>query len=598
MGINNIFCIILHSVFNAYILVMMKKCYLITVLSIITSISKLSAQSTNLSIEDESMHTLERMETLFGSFDNELFLTTKGVSRKDVAAFFYSQRTDKQSGYYSNVDMKLANDAIANSGEWIPPTGNGAYANKKPLLNTIYATKNDFLSYNKNHSYFSINPVLNLTGYYESSDNSSNILNGGKSQLGIGFEARGKYKDWLGFDVMYLGQRESPVSFFANYIEQQQAFPGIGNYTRTINGTNINYAYSFLRANVYIPIVKNHIDLSLGYDQQFIGDGYRSLMLSNFSGNALYAKIRTKVWKFQYQNLFLKYDAQNIYKGYTGPTVENKYAAIHHLGINIFPWLNVGLFESVIFGRTDHYEFGYMNPVIFYRAIERSMGSPDKLIIGVNAKAIIANRVKMYGQFIINEFTAKEFFSGSGYWGNKWGAQLGLHYFDALGITNFDIQLEGNAVRPYTYAAQQKLDAQTLSNYSHHNMALAHPLGAGFLEGLVRLKYRPGLNWSIALNAMAYRQGRDIYPTENNGNNILLDYNVNVPKMTGIGMINGAPVTTILTDLNVSYQIWPGLYADLGGAYRVQQTATETISSMYGYFGVRMNLARRNYAVF
>ena len=31
--------------------------------------------------------------------------------------------------------------------------------------------------------------------------------------------------------------------------------------------------------------------------------------------------------------------------------IDRKYAAMHHLSMNVTKWLNIGLFESVIFGR-------------------------------------------------------------------------------------------------------------------------------------------------------------------------------------------------------------------------------------------------------
>ena len=85
-------------------------------------------------------------------------------------------------------------------------------------------------------------------------------------------------------------------------------------------------------------------------------------------------------------------------------------------------------------------DFAY--PVIFYRSIEQQSGSFDNSVAGFDVKANIKHAVQLYGQFLLDEFTAKEFFSHDGYWANKWALQLGGKYFDAFTIKNFDLQAE------------------------------------------------------------------------------------------------------------------------------------------------------------
>ena len=49
-----------------------------------------------------------------------------------------------------------------------------------------------------------------------------------------------------------------------------------------------------------------YIDVAFGYDKNFIGNGYRSLFLSDFGNNNLFLKLNTRIWKFNYQNLFME----------------------------------------------------------------------------------------------------------------------------------------------------------------------------------------------------------------------------------------------------------------------------------------------------
>jgi hypothetical protein len=42
----------------------------------------------------------------------------------------------------------------------------------------------------------------------------------------------------------------------------------------------------------------------LGHGQHFIGNGYRSLLLSDFGTYAFYLKLSARVWRLHYQTLF------------------------------------------------------------------------------------------------------------------------------------------------------------------------------------------------------------------------------------------------------------------------------------------------------
>ena len=53
-----------------------------------------------------------------------------------------------------------------------------------------------------------------------------------------------------------------------------------------------------------------YLDFQFGYDKNFIGNGYRSLFLSDFGNSYLFLKINTRIWKFNYLNLFMELTPQ------------------------------------------------------------------------------------------------------------------------------------------------------------------------------------------------------------------------------------------------------------------------------------------------
>src|SRR5690606_14497165 len=173
------------------------------------------------------------------------------------------------------------------------------------------------------------------------------------------------------FSTFLTENQERGPQFFQEHIKETRAVPGVGFY-KPFKTTAVDY----FDARGYITFnAAKFIDFQAGYDKNFIGNGYRSLFLSDWGNANLFLKINTRIWKLNYQNLFMELMPQFVKKG--DSLLDRKYAAMHHLSINVTKWLNVGFFEGVIFGRTNRFDFQYLNPLIFYRHIEGTVGSPD-----------------------------------------------------------------------------------------------------------------------------------------------------------------------------------------------------------------------------
>jgi hypothetical protein len=570
----------LHGFFN-YQYRMVKHATLFCFILMSLSFS-LWAQQTYVPAADDEYHLADRLETKSGSFSNDLFLTVRPSSRQQLFDFFSEEKVSGFNGRFTNVDNFNINRALSISGEWAQPNSDGAIASRQSL-GPFYQKQSDAIYVNRQNFFFVANPILSLQGIYEQ-PNKKMLWNSTQ-----GIEMRTRIADKVGAYLQLAHTYEEPVSFFDDYIVQKGAVPNIGPYKRSGNG----YQYLQLRGYADIALIKDHINVSAGYDRQSVGDGYRSLFISDFSAPVPFVKINTKVWRLNYQNLYMALTPQQP----SNPALRGgkyKYVSAHHLSVNITRWLNIGLFESVTFSRDGHFEIGYMNPVIFYRAVERGLGSPDKVALGINAKAIPVTNVQLYGQFLINEFTAKEFFSNRGYMHNKWGAQLGFKYFDAFTIANLDVQAEVNMIRPYTYQHYSE------ANYTNYNQPFAHPLGAGFREVVALARYQPIPRLSIDARFLYYRQGVDT-GISNVGSNPLLSYREQTNNRYGINMINGVPVDCYGVHLNVAYEFRPRLYVEVGAAHRRYNNPSNLqpeSNTTYYYGGIRLNIARRDYNQF
>jgi hypothetical protein len=267
-----------------------------------------------------------------------------------------------------------------------------------------------------------------------------------------------------------------------------------------------------------------------------------------------------------------------------------KYATIHHLDFALTKWLNVGVFEGVVFGREDHFEFGYLNPVIFYRSVEQQNGSFDNALAGLDVKANLFGTAQVYGQLLLDEFKLSELKNDRGWWANKIGYQLGAKYIDAFGLPNLDLQAEFNLVRPFTYSHRD-----STANYTHYNQPLAHVLGANFKEFLVGARYQPAPRWTIEAKGFAYSRGLDP-DSASFGSNIFLP---NVPPyrtneygyFTGSGLAN----KVMYGNLYLGYELFPNFFIEVDGTYRKETIGTNTVSTMIVNGGIRWNMTRREF---
>ena len=117
-----------------------------------------------------------------------------------------------------------------------------------------------------------------------------------------GVTARGVIANRIGFSTTITDNQERGPLFFQSRVNNFHAVPGVGFY-KTFKTTG----YDYFDARGYVTFnATKYIDFQFGYDKNFIGDGYRSLFLSDFGDSYLFLKINTKIWKFNYQNLFME----------------------------------------------------------------------------------------------------------------------------------------------------------------------------------------------------------------------------------------------------------------------------------------------------
>ncbi|MFT7118185.1 MAG: hypothetical protein ACI9IZ_001314 [Nonlabens sp.] len=262
-----------------------------------------------------------------------------------------------------------------------------------------------------------------------------------------------------------------------------------------------------------------YFDLQLGHGQHFIGDGYRSLVLSDNSQPFPYFKLNAKFWKLDYTVLYTS--LRDVRSEVTADdSFRTKYMTHHYLSWNATKRLNIGLFESVLWQDDNQrgFDFNYVNPVIFYQSVELQTGSRGgNALLGFTAKYKFSDRLTGYGQLTIDEFSGASVVSGDGSYQNKSAYQLGMKWQNAFKVPNLMMQLEYNRVRPYTYSHNS-----VVLNYGNSNQALAHPWGANFYEAILIGRYTKDRWYGIA-KAIYGERGYDILQ---NGDNAFYGGNI------------------------------------------------------------------------
>ncbi len=386
------------------------------------------------------------------------------------------------------------------------------------------------------------------------------------------------------FSQLRIGYQSGSLSHYELNSNYKRPFaPGFGYLNDSLKST-----YSkLLFEGIFSYRFNKYFVLSSGIDRNFFGDGYRSLWLSDYAPAYPFMKLESTFWKAKYINLWSLHDDL-----YTQRFSRRKFSSSHMLSVNVTDWLNLSLFESVVWQAKDTlsargFDINYINPFIFFRPVEYSIGSADNSFLGGGVKISFLDHFVIYGNFILDEFLLGEFLSSSGWWGNKYGFQFGIKAFDLMNIKGLYSLLECNLVRPYTYAHMS-----SMQNYGHQNHSLAHPLEANFKEALILVGYQKG-NFDFLIQYHLQQFGKDING-ENYGSNIFNSYNDRFGNNVDDGHFIGQGEKTNQQILNtrISCMLFPltntKLFTQFN--YRLNKTSNNLNQNILLNFGISSNL--------
>lgn len=505
-----------------------------------------------------------------------------------------------------NVSLDSQNSEFSNRNFSYFSWNNPEYFGKKrvPLTNlhfinklgekSLFQNPNRFYSWESSDrsDYFVINPVLDLSYCPKSQFTDSSLFNG------RGVEFYGQFGDKFAFYTTLMDYQADYRRNIDLYKDSNRVYPGIGKFYRNSFGyVDYFYATGYVSAKLLEKKDELGIDLiyqivaTFGNDKQFIGNGMRSLILSDFAPPSLFLQINYKLGPLKYQNLFkelvgdLSVDSNKI--------LNKKYLALHRGSLEFKKiGLELGLTEMIIQSRSDNgMDANYFNPIIFYRAIERDLGSGDNALIALDAK-FTKRKFMLYTQLVLDEFNVKSAFTSNSYL-NKFAFQLGMYYKPEFHFLKSGyLNLELNQVRPYTYSHWSS------SYYSSYNQSLAHPLESNFREVLVRIFAQPKnyQRWTFRNITSFAMKGFDV-DGKNYGSDIRKNYyRAQNRTYSEIGQGQKGYILNIVTE--ASYFIMPNFVAQFTHQFR-NQSGNLQLKDNYLFLSFKYNFTQnRNQQIF
>lgn len=534
------------------------------------------AQNTNIPLNSYNDRLLQRYEILDTVVDFHTF--QKPYGRKEATQLAKSMSGPGIQPFNNRRDIYNILYLVNDHSEFFNGVQSGA---NKPVLGVFFQEAAHLFHAEGEHFFVHADPVIYNT-FGSSSNNTSTLFENTR-----GFEIRAGIDQRVGFYVFATDNQATYPEYITESINAnvQKVVPGLG-WAKPFKESG--YDFPMARGHMDLQLF-NHLNLQIGQDRIFMGDGIRSLIWSDNAREPFYVRLQTAFWKVKYQSNFMELVNMNQPR-LPDERWRKKYAALHDINIQVTPDLQMGLFESVIFQRNDSlgyptgFELYYLNPIIFYRSVEYGLGSPDNVLLGLHWKWNLFHRFSFYGQFVLDELQFFNLTGNTGWWGNKWGLQSGLKYINAFGLNNLDLQYEWNSVRPYMYSYNN----DNGSSYTHYAQALAHPLGANFAEHIISIDYQPLPKWWLSGKAVFASFGSDSLGS-NWGQNIFLDYETREQDYDNV-LLQGVDNTYLYQEWILSWQFWHNTFIDGRLIYRqLDNEVTGNNSELFFSLGVRMN---------
>ena len=341
-----------------------------------------------------------------------------------------------------------------------------------------------------------LDPVFDFSYGKESTTNRNLFVNS------RGVRAGGRLGEHFAFETEIYENQSILPSHVDNFVNQWRVVPGQGS-ARRYKKTGRDYS----NVSGYISWSPSQSqNLQFGHGKHFVGDGYRSLLLSDNSFAYPYIKYTCTLGRWQYVRTVAS--LMNITsRSSDSEEFPKKTAGFDYLTVDIGRRIQISLFEGNIWANPDSTKrfkpsFGVFNPIILTNTLFTSGREDMHSLLGLNVKCLVNKNIVLYGQVMFDDImnTTKNA-----------GIQMGAKYFDVMGLPGLFLQAEINQMENGAYSYVRN----TGISYVHYNQTIAHPLGNNFKEMVAIASYSfRKFRFEYRLNIAEERESGIIPPKE------------------------------------------------------------------------------------
>ena len=410
---------------------------------------------------------------------------------------------------------------------------------------------------------------------------SSTILNSRGFQFGATVG-----KNFYIYTSLYENQGKFP-NYINDYINAKRLVPS--EYpVNVLPYSNGSTDWSRVTSIIGYKPAKN-ILLTLGQDKIFIGDGYRSLLLSDNAPNYPFFKFSIDLTKsIQYISIWAYFQDRNAPNFNVFTNNRRKYGVFHYIDWNITKRASVAFFNALISEEADNqgnlhgFDLNIINPILFSPALGPSTQVADHTLAGLNVKYKLFDKTSIYGQFVMDQTINSGLSNSTGY-------QIGVRGSDLFFLKHLNYLFEYNTVSPSVYYGQN-----AIVNYTHFGDPLGDPFGANFKELLGIVNYtidKFDFQFEGYYVNLANNLGYNDY-----GSEIQVVNYVNLPQIINNSGV-GVPATIKFAEGTLGYMLNPkyNLKIEVGALLRQEkssQTDTKTALLTIGFKSGFRNLYR------
>lgn len=427
--------------------------------------------------------------------------------------------------------------------------------------------------------FLNINPVF----HFEGGLNLLDTLNEKLYNNTRGIHVSGNAGEKIYFESTFYENQATYLSYIDDFNKKYLVVPGMGRWKKyKLNG--YDFAMSSGRI-VFAPVKKLY--LHFGHGKNFIGHGYRSLLLSDNTFNYPFFRVEVDFKKVYYSQMYTLF--MNISKAgiVSAAGIENlfqkKPASFQILNYKPVKWLNISAFQAMLAPASDslnnlNLTGSYFIPVPLVNLFKYKLNHQNNNLIGGGLMLQLPIKVIAYAQMVLDNFSFRKKAE------QKWGFQSGVKFYNLFRVKNLFVQVELNRVAPFTYS-----HISYTQNYAHYNQSLAHPLGANFIEytaiaGYVFKRWYLDLKMSVAktgLNIGKLNYGQDIF---------IQDYANNYSAETYF--LQGELHYIVNQTAQLGYRFNKAYNAKIYFGLHVREISRNTMNTSWIYcsFGIKTNL--------